>query len=226
MSEVLPEPPSPLGWDVVWEGAAVAGWRDLFVQRLGMQDERARSVPGRDDRHPRRVRVSGRVVVQGVGRPHARHDADHDRRGVLRRPSRRAALCRRGLARRRPNLRGDGRLAGMGDDRRHAGRAASRPRRVAANSRAQRPDYSELLGRGTAPGYIVSLRRSTGGCSTSTSTSRFGASIGPGILAQVCTAIGEPDWAMRLMTGSEASTRRLPPLRCGACRARCGHRQR
>ena len=39
MSEVLPEPPSPLGWDVVWEGAAVAGWRDLFVQRLGMPDE-------------------------------------------------------------------------------------------------------------------------------------------------------------------------------------------
>ena len=36
VSEVLPEPPSPLGWDVVWEGAAVAGWRDLFVQRLGM----------------------------------------------------------------------------------------------------------------------------------------------------------------------------------------------
>ena len=39
VSEVLPEPPSPLGWDVVWEGAAVAGWRDLFVQRLGMQDD-------------------------------------------------------------------------------------------------------------------------------------------------------------------------------------------
>src|SRR3954454_7242613 len=39
VSEVLPEPPSPLGWDVVWEGAAVAGGRDLFVQRLGMPDE-------------------------------------------------------------------------------------------------------------------------------------------------------------------------------------------
>ena len=39
VSEVLPVPPSPLGWDVVWEGAAVVGWRDLFVQRLGMPDE-------------------------------------------------------------------------------------------------------------------------------------------------------------------------------------------
>ena len=39
VAEVLPEPPSPLGWDVVWEGAAVAGWRDLFVQRLGMPDD-------------------------------------------------------------------------------------------------------------------------------------------------------------------------------------------
>jgi len=38
VAEVLPEPPSPLGWDLVWEGAAVAGWRDLFVDRLGMLD--------------------------------------------------------------------------------------------------------------------------------------------------------------------------------------------
>ena len=36
VSEVLPEPPSPLGWDLVWEGAAVAGWRDLFLIRMGM----------------------------------------------------------------------------------------------------------------------------------------------------------------------------------------------
>ena len=94
----------------------------------------ARSVPGGDDRHLRRVRVLGRIVVQGVGRPHAWHDADHDRRGVLRRPPRRAAVHRRGLARQRPNQRGDGRMVGMGDDRRHAGGAASRPRGVAAHS--------------------------------------------------------------------------------------------
>ena len=94
----------------------------------------ARSVPGGDDRHLRRIRVLGRIVVQGVGRPHAWHDADHDRRGLLRRPPRRAAVCRRGLARQRPNQRGDGRMAGMGDDRRHAGGAASRPRGVAAHS--------------------------------------------------------------------------------------------
>ena len=110
---------------------------------------RARSLPSRDDRDPRRIRVSGRIAVQGVGRPHTGHDADHDRRGVLRRPSRRAAVCRGGLARQRPNLRGDGRLAGMGDDRRHAGRAASRPRRVAANSRAT-ARLQRAVGRGTA----------------------------------------------------------------------------
>jgi phosphohistidine swiveling domain-containing protein len=38
ISEVFPEPPSPLSWDLVWEGAALAGWRDLFVQRFGMDD--------------------------------------------------------------------------------------------------------------------------------------------------------------------------------------------
>ena len=36
VSEVLPDPPSPLGWDLVWEGAAVAGWYDLFIKRCGM----------------------------------------------------------------------------------------------------------------------------------------------------------------------------------------------
>ena len=149
VSEVLPEPPSPLGWDVVWEGAAVAGWRDLFVQRLGMQDEELDPFRAEMIGIHGGYTLSGRVVVQGVGRPHAGHDADHDRRCVLRRPSRRAAVCRRGLARQRPHIRGDGRLAGMGDDRRHAGRAASRPRRVAANSRATtRPQRA--VGRGTA----------------------------------------------------------------------------
>lgn len=39
VSEVLPDPPSPLGWDLVWEGSCVSGWRDLFVERCGMGDD-------------------------------------------------------------------------------------------------------------------------------------------------------------------------------------------
>ena len=39
VSEVLPDPPSPLGWDLVWEGSCVSGWRDLFIERCGMGDD-------------------------------------------------------------------------------------------------------------------------------------------------------------------------------------------
>ena len=35
--EVIPDPPSPLGWDLVFDnGGSVAGWRDCAVERLGM----------------------------------------------------------------------------------------------------------------------------------------------------------------------------------------------
>ena len=39
VGEVLPEPPSPLGWDVVWENGTLAGWRDCAVNRLGFDDD-------------------------------------------------------------------------------------------------------------------------------------------------------------------------------------------
>ena len=36
VGEVLPDPPSPLGWDLVFEGGTVLGWRDCMVDRFGM----------------------------------------------------------------------------------------------------------------------------------------------------------------------------------------------
>jgi rifampicin phosphotransferase len=38
VGEVLPEPPSPLGWDLVWEDGVLAGWRDCAVNRLGFAE--------------------------------------------------------------------------------------------------------------------------------------------------------------------------------------------
>jgi pyruvate,water dikinase len=38
VGEVLPEPPSPLGWDLVWEGGTLPGWYDCAVERLGYAD--------------------------------------------------------------------------------------------------------------------------------------------------------------------------------------------
>jgi pyruvate,water dikinase len=39
VGEVLPDPPSPLGWDLSWDdGGTLAGWRDCAVNRLGIED--------------------------------------------------------------------------------------------------------------------------------------------------------------------------------------------
>ncbi len=38
VGEVLPEPPSPLGWDMVWENGVLSGWYDCAINRLGYDD--------------------------------------------------------------------------------------------------------------------------------------------------------------------------------------------
>lgn len=38
VGEVLPDPPTPLGLDVVWEPGCLAGWRDCAVNRLHFKD--------------------------------------------------------------------------------------------------------------------------------------------------------------------------------------------
>ncbi len=50
VGEVLPEPPSPLGWDLVWETGTLEGWRHCYVERLGM---------GPDELSPGRPEVTG-----------------------------------------------------------------------------------------------------------------------------------------------------------------------
>ena len=149
VSEVLPEPPSPLGWDVVWEGAAVAGWRDLFVQRLGMPDDEL------DPFRAEMIGIHGGYAYLGAslfrvwaGRTPGMTPTTIDEVYFGDHPDV-PPYVRGGLARQRPNLRGDGRMAGVGNDRRHAGRAASRPGGVAANSCAT-ARLQRAVGRSTA----------------------------------------------------------------------------
>lgn len=50
VGEVLPEPPSPAGWDLVFgNGGTVAGWRDCAVHRLGVGDDELDPDPNRCD---------------------------------------------------------------------------------------------------------------------------------------------------------------------------------
>lgn len=50
VGEVLPEPPSPLGWSLVFEPGCLLGWRDCMVHRLGI---------GEDEVHPTQPPVMG-----------------------------------------------------------------------------------------------------------------------------------------------------------------------
>jgi len=50
VGEVLPDPPSPAGWDLVFEGGTIPGWRDCMTRRLGI---------GEDEVHPTRPEVMG-----------------------------------------------------------------------------------------------------------------------------------------------------------------------
>jgi len=47
VGEVLPEPPSPAGWDLVFaNGGTIHGWRDCSTQRLGFEDDDLGPAPG------------------------------------------------------------------------------------------------------------------------------------------------------------------------------------
>ncbi len=52
-SELLPGPVSPLGWELVWQGAVLDGWRDTLVDRLGFAAEEV------DEERPDLVAVFG-----------------------------------------------------------------------------------------------------------------------------------------------------------------------
>ncbi len=38
VGDMLPRPVTPLGWELVWAGAAADGWRDVFVERMGFAE--------------------------------------------------------------------------------------------------------------------------------------------------------------------------------------------
>src|SRR6187401_758870 len=50
VGEVLPEPPSPAGWDLVFgNGGTIAGWTDCAVDRLGVGKEELDPDPNQGD---------------------------------------------------------------------------------------------------------------------------------------------------------------------------------
>ncbi|MEY2554118.1 MAG: rifampicin phosphotransferase [Ilumatobacteraceae bacterium] len=199
VGEVLPDPPSPLGWDMVFEGGTVLGWRDCMVIRLGIGDGEVH--PSR----PEVIGVFGGYAYLGISllriwaartpgfTPEALDAAYFAGNPDI--PPYVAAPWHE-------NQATTAVMAGwlgwvMGDknqDELEADRVAGRP------VRADRPDLStmthlELFER------AASLKPFVRSLFDQHINQSGAASIAPGILGAVCAAIGNPTAAMRLLAG-------------------------
>ncbi|MEM7275421.1 MAG: PEP-utilizing enzyme [Actinomycetota bacterium] len=199
VGEVLPEPPSPLGWDLVWENGTLAGWYDCAVERLGYGD----------------VGLSQtRPEVSGMFGGYAYLCASNIRLFGVRTPGMSAADMDQAYFGDHPDVppyvhedwhdseAGTAVLAGwlgwvmgtMEQDELEADRAAgyearnSRPDLAAASSQ-------ELFDR--ARSFEPLIRRMFNQHINQSGA----ASVGPGVIGAVCAAIGQPTMAMRLFAG-------------------------
>ena len=60
VGDMLPRPVTPLGWELVWAGAVVDGWRDAMVDRMGFAPSEI------SDAHPEAVGVFGGYAYLNV----------------------------------------------------------------------------------------------------------------------------------------------------------------
>lgn len=60
VGEVLPEPPSPLAWDLVWETGTMLGWRDCAINRFGFLEDEL------DERRPEVLGLFGGYAYLGA----------------------------------------------------------------------------------------------------------------------------------------------------------------
>src|SRR3954470_2223797 len=199
VSEVLPEPPSPLSWDLVWEGACVAGWRDLFVQRLGMPDEEL------DPERAEMIGIFGGYAYLGAalfrvwaGRTPGMTPTTIDEVYFGDHPDVPPYVAEDWHA----NARTSEVMAGwlqwatvdLNQDELEADKSESLQIRAERSDYATRSDDALL-------GFIVSLRPLFRRMFHQHINQSIGASIGPPILAQISAAIGQPHWGMRMMAG-------------------------
>ncbi len=199
VSEVLPEPPSPLGWDMVWEGAAVSGWRDLFLIRMGMGVDElsadrceaigiwggyaylgaalfrvwAGRVPGMKP-----TTIDEAYFGEHPDVPPYVHEPWHDRAETTEKMTEWLGQVTVGLDQ----------------------SELERDREESIQLRTNRPDFASMSDAALF-GFALAQRPLLRRMFNQHINQSVGASVGPGILGTVCAAIGQPTWAMRLMTG-------------------------
>ncbi len=199
MSEVLPEPPSPLGWDLVWEGSCVQGWRDLFVQGFGMDEDEL------DRRRAEAIGIFGGYAYLGAalfrvwaGRTPGMKPTTIDELYFGDHPDVPPYVAEAWHTNPRTTERMAAWLqwATLELDQ----SALEADREESLRVRLARPDFSGFSDDAVL-GYLLSFRPLFRRMFHQHINQSAAASIGPGILGQICTALGHPEWAMRLISG-------------------------
>lgn len=202
VGEVIPEPPSPLGWDLVFaNGGTIRGWRDCATQRLGIGDDELDPDPNRVEwiglqggygyLNASWIRIWGeRTPGMSAAAIDAAYFGDHP--DV---PAYVPEAWHQNPATTETMTAWLGWVMGtMGQDELEA------QRREAYAIRAARPDLraasdGELLER------AVSLRPVCRRMFDVHINQSGAAAIGPGTIAAICGAMGRPEAAMTLIAG-------------------------
>ncbi len=199
VGEVLPEPPSPLGWDIVFENGTILGWRDCMLERFGIEEAAV------DERRPEVMGVFGGYAFLGTAIL---------RIWAERTPGFTADLLDAAYFAGHPDVppyiaepwhenqatteKMGGWLGWVMGDRNQDELEADRL--LAHRIRADRPNLSELSDRELvehATSFIPVCRS----LFNQHINQSGAASIAPGIIGAVCEAIGDPAKAMHLIAG-------------------------
>jgi len=202
VGEVLPEPPSPAGWDLVFaNGGTVRGWRDCAVNRLGVGDDELDPDPNRCDfigliggygyLNATWIRVWGeRTPGMSAAAIDAAYFGDHpDVPPYVKEPWHENPATTATMERWLGWVLGDMDQSELEADR-----------LLARQVRADRPDLSQLSDAGLLE-RAVSMRPLCRRMFDQHINQSGAASIGPGAIAAICAAIGRPTDAMKLIAG-------------------------
>lgn len=200
--EVIPEPPSPAGWDLVWDkSGCVAGWYDCAVNRLGI---------GREELDPNPDNVEWIGLIGG----YAYLSATWIRVWGERTPGLSAAAIDQAYFGEHPDVpvykhepwhdnphtteamvKWLGRVMGDMDQ------SELEDSRLAAHAiRAARPNFATM----TDPDLLAYAIKYRPMCRTMFDqhiNQSAAAAIGPGAIGAICAAVGRPDAAMQLLAG-------------------------
>ncbi|MCC7364940.1 MAG: phosphoenolpyruvate-utilizing protein [Dehalococcoidia bacterium] len=202
VGEVIPEPPSPLGWDLVFaNGGTIRGWRDCATVRLGIGEEELDPDPNRHEwiglqggygyLNAAWIRIWGeRTPGMSAAAIDAAYFGDHpDVPPYVAEPWHQNPATTEKMTEWLGWVMGTMEQDELNESREESRRVrASRPNLATATDR-------ELLDR------AISMRPLCRKMFDIHINQSGAAAIGPGTITAVCAAIGKPEAAMRLIVG-------------------------